>query len=181
MNETESEMLRRRVAKDCRILYGGEESAYWECQAGWDDPLEKLSYKLEALNVQYGAMWKVKVMVAQVKEKFGTLRFYYDCQIDTVDEPTVEQEVMRRYVEILADEYVREAEKACYGVCEFCGKEIGTEKSPRCCTLGWYRYVCRLCAEKGVDGSPFKFEMNGKYYKGKTRIENPFKKKGKSK
>ena len=67
---TRSDELQTRIAKECCVLYDGAESVAWACGPGWDDPLEKLSYKLEALNVQLYDRWKVKVVVAQVKEKF---------------------------------------------------------------------------------------------------------------
>ena len=177
----QSEQLRKRVAQDCRILYGGADYACWECHSGCDDILERLSYKLEALNIQFYKKWKVKVIASQVKEKYATLRFYFCCFIDSKKDPTREQEVLLRHVEILADEYVRQAEQECYNVCEFCGTQIGTKENPRCSTLGWYRYLCRECALKSNGDAPARYEMNGKYYEGRKRIANPFKKKAGSK
>ena len=174
-----SDELQTRIAKECCVLYDGAESAAWACGPGWDDPLEKLSYKLEALNVQLYHRWKVKVVAAQVKEKFGTLRFYFDCLVDVNGEPTREQVVLSHYVEDLASEYVRKAEEECYGVCEECGTPIGTGESPRCCTLGWYRYLCRNCAMRHEEGfPPVTYEMNGKFYEGDKEIPSPFKSKG---
>ena len=175
---TRSDELQTRIAKECCVLYDGAESAAWACGPGWDDPLEKLSYKLEALNVQLYDRWKVKVVVAQVKEKFGTLRFYFECLVDGNGEPTREQVVLSHYAEDLASEYVRKAEEECYGVCEECGTPIGTCESPRCCTLGWYRYLCRDCAMRHEEGSPpVTYEMNGTFYEGDKEITSPFKSK----
>ena len=175
-----SDELQTRIAKECCVLYDGAESAAWACGPGWDDPLEKLSYKLEALNVQLYDRWKVKVVAAQVKEKFGTLRFYFDCLVDVNGEPTREQVVLSHYVEDLASEYVRKAEEECYGVCEECGTPIGADESPRCCTLGWYRYLCRGCAMRHEEGfPPARYEMNGKFYEGDKEIPSPFKSKAK--
>jgi len=110
MKEKSTE-LQMRIARECCLLYGGADSACWACGPGWDDPLEKLSYKLEALNVQLYDRWKVRVVAAQIKEKFGTLRFYFDCLVDGNGEPTREQVVLSRYAEDVASEYVRKAEE----------------------------------------------------------------------
>ena len=173
-----SDELQMRVAKECCLLYDGAESACWACGPGWDGPLEKLSYKLEALNVQLYDRWKVRVVAEQIKEKFGTLRFYFGCLVDGSGEPTREQEVLLRYAENFASEHVRKAEEECYGVCGECGASIGTSESPRCCTLGWYRYLCRGCATRHEEGfPPARYEMNGKFYEGDKEIPSPFKSK----
>ena len=172
---TKSEMLRKCVAEECKVLYGGE-TACWACGEGWDPILEKLSYQLESLNVRYGEKWGIKVVAAQVKEKYGTLRFYFHCWSETLEELTREREVMLHYVQDLADEYVRKAEKECYDVCEYCGEPIGDAKHPRCMTLGWIKYLCRKCVLKQYDGKE-QYEIDGKFYEGKTRIPNPFRKK----
>ena len=108
--------LQAEIAKECCLLYDGAESACWACGPGWDGPLEKLSYKLEALNIQLYDRWKVRVVAAQVKEKFGTLRFYFDCLVDGNDEPTREQVVLLHYAEDIAAGYVRKAEEECYNL-----------------------------------------------------------------
>ena len=173
--EEKSAELQARIAKECCVLYDGAESAYWACGPGWDGPLEKLSYKLEALNIQLYDRWKVRVVVAQVKEKVGTLRFYFDCLVDGNGEPTREQVVLLHYAEDIAAEYVRKAEEECYGLCEECGTSIGIEESPRCCTLGWYRYLCRDCAMRHEEGTPpAQYEMDGKFYEGDKEIPSPF-------
>lgn len=48
-----------------------------EAGEGWFNPLNKLSHRLERLNESYKKD-RVAVQAAQVKEKYGTLRFYYD-------------------------------------------------------------------------------------------------------
>ena len=57
-------------------------------------------------------------------------------------------EVMFQYAASRADEIVAKYEKRCYGTCEECGRQIGTDYSPRCETHGWIRYVCEGCAKK---------------------------------
>lgn len=48
-----------------------------EAGEGWFNPLNKLSHRLERLNEFYKKD-HIAVQATQVKEKFGTLRFYYD-------------------------------------------------------------------------------------------------------
>ncbi len=133
---------------------------------------------MEALNLQLYYRLKVKVVAAPVKEKFGTLRFYFDCLVDGNGEPTREQVVLLHYAEDVASEYVRKAEEDCYSVCEECGTPIGTGESPRCCTLGWDRYLCRDCAMQHEEGfPPVRYEMNGKFYEGDKEIPSPFRSK----
>ena len=47
---------------------------YISCNEGWYDILDKLDIKLSYLDPDYS--------IAQVKEKFGTLRFYFDTKED---------------------------------------------------------------------------------------------------
>lgn len=53
----------------------------FECGEGWKTPLNKLSYILEQLNVQHKKD-RLRIEAVQVKEKFATLRYYYDVHID---------------------------------------------------------------------------------------------------
>jgi hypothetical protein len=80
---------------------------------GWWPLLEELYQKMPK-----------GVIVTQVKEKFGTLRFYYDGGDKEFDS------------------WVGEAEKASAFVCEDCGR-IGKLVSKN----GWYRTLCSNCAE----------------------------------
>ena len=173
--------LQKRVAKECSLLYGGKDFACWECGPGWDDVLEKLSYKLEALNILLSERWKVKIVAAQVKEKFGTLRFYFNSCINGCGELAREQIVLLHYANDVATEYVRQAEDECYCVCEECGTPIGTEESPRCCTTGWIAYICRNCAMRREEDRPLRiYETNGKFYKGEKEVPSPFAKTNKT-
>lgn len=67
--------LRKETLETCRILYS--EHRCWECENGWAEPLSDLSYELEALNITLGRKYGIRIVADQVKEKFGTLRFYY--------------------------------------------------------------------------------------------------------
>ena len=76
----------REIMEKCPILYRMRNASMmetcmcfgFECESGWKDPLWKASCALEALNMQYLPKYHVRIQATQVKEKFGTLRFYYD-------------------------------------------------------------------------------------------------------
>ena len=82
--------IEKETIENCPILYrdackGLHESCMafgWECGSGWWDALAKLSYQLEALNMQYYPKYRIRIQADQVKEKFGTLRFYYSVVLD---------------------------------------------------------------------------------------------------
>lgn len=48
-----------------------------ECGEGWYAPLLDLSQSLEAINVVVGRKWGFRIEAEQVKQKWGTLRFYW--------------------------------------------------------------------------------------------------------
>ena len=63
-------------------------------------------------------------------------------------------------LDTLAFDAVHKAEKECYSTCEECGREIGTDFSPRCETTGWITYLCEQCARNRGHG----YKKNGKLY-----------------
>ena len=147
--------LMKQTMEDCAILYCNKNLPMsqslccfgWECGSGWFNVLREASCRLEALNLIYYPKYKVKIQAEQVKEKFGTLRFYFSVICEDT-ERTKEQEVIMTAMESWADEIVDWAEKKCYNVCEECGHQIGEDWSPRCETTGWITYLCDECAEK---------------------------------
>lgn len=50
----------------------------FECGNGWYEPLYELSRNLEKKNREIFAKYRLRIEAAQVKEKYGTLRFYFD-------------------------------------------------------------------------------------------------------
>lgn len=48
-----------------------------DCGEGWYLPLHELSQCLEAINVAVGKKWGFRIEAEQVKQKYGTLRFYW--------------------------------------------------------------------------------------------------------
>lgn len=55
----------------------------FECMDGWLDLIDDLSIELEFLNEMIYPKYKCYIRACQVKEKFGSLRFYYDIVTDT--------------------------------------------------------------------------------------------------
>lgn len=99
----------------------------FECGSGWFNIIDTLCNQ-----IQHHIEWKMKnlsaeeaeslqVIASQVKEKFGTLRFYYDGGDEAIEG------------------MVRMAEAMTGKVCESCGVP------GRLRTDGWYRISCDSC------------------------------------
>lgn len=81
--------------KQCKILYCQRNLPMtktcmcwgWECNDGWNTALRELSCALEVLNLQFYDKYKVRIQADQVKEKFGTLHFYYSVACDNYTAP----------------------------------------------------------------------------------------------
>jgi hypothetical protein len=93
----------------------------FECGDGWFNILDVLCEKIN----KHCEKNDIDVTVAQVKEKFGGLRFYYNGGDYTVDD------------------LVSFAESLSERTCEICGSpgKMGQ-------TNGWYRTTCEGCNEK---------------------------------
>jgi len=100
------EKLEKKLFKDFPCLYGDKDKSPretlicfgMETGDGWHDLIRRLSIKLEPICKKHGCR------ASQVKEKFGTLRFYLTFNPEETDEP------------------IREAEKESAITCEICGK-----------------------------------------------------------
>lgn len=105
-----------------RILNEQQTCMCWgfECGDGWFNLIYNLSNKLEAYNrtVPEGE----QIYATQVKEKFGTLRFYTN------------------YVTEEVDSWIQEAEIKSESTCEYCGA-LSTPKKIN----GWVSNMCELC------------------------------------
>ena len=90
----------------------------FETGDGWFDIINELSRKIIALDKQSGTTTEA----VQVKEKFGTLRFYVDFGTDEVFEA------------------IEEAERKSAVTCELCGKPGMLRRG------GWLKVKCDECA-----------------------------------
>ena len=84
---------------------------------GWETLVDKLCKQLSDMNY--------KGEVVQMKEKFGSLRFYTDLYTDEVGK------------------LINEAEKVSSSTCEICG-ENGTQSSKQY----WIRTLCNKCTKE---------------------------------
>jgi hypothetical protein len=119
--------------------YGGNKRhtcMHWgmECGDGWYDLLDTLLQKLDYISNHSG----VQVIANQIKEKFGTLRFYYSTVVktDLNTDPIVEK---------IIEDVVSNAERRSAYICE------NTGKGGYLCSRGvggWLKTLCKEEADK---------------------------------
>jgi len=117
----------------CPKLY--RHGIYFECALGWYDILQDLSLKIERLIEKHEEKYRTlegeeneyfEMFAVQVKEKYGTLRFYMSCETEEISK-------------LIAD-----AERLSYKTCESCGAS-GTIRDN-----GWVTVRCDSCYSKEV-------------------------------
>jgi hypothetical protein len=115
------------------------EQAIHSVGEGWTSLVESI-YK-------YIDKFKTTVAVVCVKEKFGTLRFYYDVQTLQLGENESSDVEIPYFEEELEDieNYVRMAEIKSGTICEACGAD-GSIRNER----PWVRTLCTACFKEGV-------------------------------
>ena len=94
--------------------------------SGWCDLVNELHTKILAIEPKY--------TLCQIKEKFGTLRFYYDLPHD-IDKEKAKQ----------IDSLVNKAEAESSSICETCGS---TECAKMVAIKGWLSTKCNSCLSK---------------------------------
>jgi ribosomal protein L37AE/L43A len=116
-----------KMKSDCPNLYKNLD--YIECDEGWQFLLEQLSYTLESeiqFLIESDPSMLDKIYVTQIKEKFGTLRFY-----------------MSRNT-LFTDGAIRLAEHISSSTCELCGSTSAKNRS-----IGnWFKVYCDQCSKK---------------------------------
>ena len=120
-----------------------------ECGDGWYDLLSNLCAELAQAYEAEGI--PVDIVVDQVKEKYGTLRFYYHFSdqapviqaIDLLGQCTVRIKPTDKEFYKRIDAIASKWEAASETVCEHCGKpgELRTD-------LGWALTLCDNCHQK---------------------------------
>lgn len=103
-----------------------ESCMYWgfECGDGWEPLIRELSAELEKIILELPPDYREEVRASQVKEKFGTLRFYMSRHIDSMDE------------------HINKAEYKSAITCEMCSRPGTLRKG------SWYKTLCDGCEEK---------------------------------
>ncbi len=104
-----------------------------EFDEGWHDLVDKLSAEIYEKYDQWNNVSDLPY-VAQMKEKFGGLRFYLESDTFFMDEPD-------KYEEL--DKIIRKYEGIAKKVCETCGKEgtLGKRKN----SDYWLKTLCEDC------------------------------------
>jgi len=112
MFRQKSEELYRRYPKIFAQKFRGEHGGFWgfECRDGWFDLIDRLCAKIKAEGSPIEA--------AQVKEKFGGLRFYYDWIAEENDRESVNELDLVMKIRGL----VHQAEEESFTICEVCGE-----------------------------------------------------------
>jgi len=104
----------------------------FECGSGWFDIIDILCHEIQqhvdwkSKNLSDEEIDNLQVVADQVKEKFGTLRFYYSGGDDVIEG------------------MVSMAEALSHKICEDCGIPGKIRKD------GWYRVLCDSCNEERV-------------------------------
>ena len=93
----------------------------FECGDGWFDLIKRLSERLKEISERTGD----DIQAVQVKEKYGTLRFYIEGGREE------------------AYQAICEAEEESSYTCEECGKPGGAKE-----IHGWWRTLCDECEMK---------------------------------
>ena len=97
----------------------------FECGDGWYDLVDSLCRKLTFLSKVSG----LQIVADQVKEKFGTLRFYFHTEGETKEEGWFD----------IVNDVVDVSEHRSRYTCEVCG-EYGECEATR----GWYSTLCEV-------------------------------------
>jgi hypothetical protein len=94
---------------------------------GWEPLIRELSEKLETMILALPEDGRHHVRASQVKEKFGTLRFYMSAETDEMSAA------------------IREAERKSAVTCEICGQPGKSREG------GWILTLCDKCQEKRLE------------------------------
>lgn len=114
-----------------------ETCMHWgmECSDGWFQLLDQCLAKIQHfcdLCQESGSNFQV--VAEQIKEKFGSLRFYYDCSQDSVYD---------KMCSSIVRDIVSSTERESLSICEVSG-----EYGFLCKRGGWYKTLCREEARK---------------------------------
>ena len=131
MNNITSEEFDKKIVSECPILYKNRHAPMnqtcmcwgFDIGKGWYDLVYNLSKKIEKINQTLPE--KQKCIAAQVKSKYGSLRFY----TDGGNEET--------------DKLISKAERKSCKICEECGN-----KGKEITLCGWVYTLCNKCKEK---------------------------------
>ena len=118
-------------------LYGNENSCMGRSEQGFqhDDGWYDLVYCLSKQIAEISNKYEVRIIALQVKEKFGSLKFYYSLD---PERDSTRQEVNKS---------IRQAEADSLVTCEICGKEGSKDKGKK---AGRTKVLCSECSERDI-------------------------------
>jgi len=135
MKKELDEKLCREFPDIFRDRYGkiSETCMCWgiECGEGWYDIIHQACSEMKRVKQKSG----INFYAEQIKEKYGTLRFYYTHDRRLL---RISKKRFKRYVDYI-DAVVSNAEKKSETICEHCGKK-GKRRDD-----GWIRTLCNKC------------------------------------
>ena len=141
----------------------GEKNSYirfgCECSSGWYRLINNLCQEISEKYAEY--QLPVDIVVLQVKQKFATLRFYYEyedapCKLQALDfiggssvrfEPEKSEEEPKRSLRKEIREIVRKYEKKSASVCEICGVDNAERRNM---SRYYVRTVCGKCYDAHI-------------------------------
>lgn len=119
-----------------------------ECGNGWYDLIDNLCDAVQShadyVNRLFPRM-KFAVVAAQVKEKYGTLRFYADFMYDTDEAAGSDSSILLKHINHI-NGMISFAEKLSGTTCEFCGGKCTCEAEKP-----FPRAECAACQRKRTD------------------------------
>ena len=129
MNEHNTYILKQTFPTVFGKLHG------FECGDGWFQLIAQIAVFISSATKHCCAV--------QVKEKFGTLRFYVDFDVDTNGEYIIHESLVNSI-----QDYIDAVEADSVHVCEDCGVDLTTASKESQKKLGyWIRNICKGCAE----------------------------------
>lgn len=123
--------LQHQLEKDFPFM---RQYQFCDCGDGWYELIHNLCWAITERYEQDGK--NVDLVATQIKQKYATLRFYYEYEEDSTDEKTVQ---LRNDICDIVQAYEEKSE----GICEDCGA------AGEWCTLDdWQMILCDSCYKK---------------------------------
>ena len=130
MNDSNTDILKKAFPTVFGKLWG------FECGDGWFDLIAKIATHISNTTKYCYAV--------QVKEKFGSLRFYVHYDVDINGEQTISEDQWKS-----VQDYISDIESLSSKICEDCGVELDATNKESQKKLGyWIRNICKDCGEK---------------------------------
>lgn len=119
------------------FYYHGEKTLIYdfEIDDGWYSLVDELCEELSTINKKYD----ISIIAVQVKEKLGTLRFYYsfaENNLNTVNDEDYSK--INKEIFTIVNKYYYKSETTC----EACGRDGKMNKT------GWMKVLCSDCDQK---------------------------------